>query len=147
MARPTKKGQAEQKSSPAAKFFGDYAMKQKKRLDEKGTLDLGIAPKFGPVFPKGGGSTARASNPRTGAKGAAKASTQAARPLPGKVTQANRPIPKAKATKSFTAASKPAKKPYVAKGPAPRNRDVGDFYLNATSGMFSKDAGGKKKKR
>lgn len=26
------------------------------------------------------------------------------------------------------------------------NRDLGDFYLNATSGMFSEKAGGKKKK-
>lgn len=93
---------------------------------------------LGKAFSGGLGSSASAGAPKT---------SQSKRPLPGKVSQANRPMPKPKAEKSFTAAPKPARKPYVAKGPAPYSKDVGDFYLNATAGMFSKDAGGNKKKR
>lgn len=66
----------------------------------------------------------------------------------------NAPTPAAKSAKmSATLKPKPkgtglsdADRAYKRKGPADYNRDVGAFYLNATSGMFSKDAGGKKKK-
>jgi len=43
------------------KALGDYAMNQKKRLDEHGTLDLGIAPKLGPLFPSDKAEAAKSS--------------------------------------------------------------------------------------
>ena len=64
----------------------------------------------------------------------------------------NAPTPAAKSAK-MSAGLKPAgkkpstsAKPYVKKGVPDYNRDVGPFYLNATQHMFSKDAGGKKKR-
>lgn len=56
----------------------------------------------------------------------------------------------AKAAPAKPAAPKPVAKAtkaaYKAKGIADYNKDVGSFYLNATSGMFSDKAGGKKKR-
>jgi hypothetical protein len=57
--------------------------------------------------------------------------------------------PTKKPMTNMASAPKPkaAKPAYKAKGPADYNKDLGDFYLNATSGMFSSKAGGTKGKK
>jgi hypothetical protein len=69
---------------------------------------------------------------RTGAKGDAGSA-------PEKSAKVAAPKPKASGWKTSV---KPA-----GKGPADYNKDLGDFYLNATSGMFSSKAGGNKGKK
>ena len=128
--------------------LGGYARSQKKRLDEKGTLDLGIAPKFGPVFGKSksdAGESAKAKTSRF---------SQANRPVPGKVTQANRPMPKGDMGWKTSVRSEPPKSktraaassgPIDNRKPGRNREELGAFYLNATSGMDVQNE--KKRKR